>query len=65
MKENDKAKLLVLFCGDDDPAVQRAACGGLAILSMDHSEQLAEKILKVRILQQSYLSTNFKLNSPV
>ena len=46
-EENDRAKLLILYCGDEDPLVQRAACGGLAILSSDYPDQLVEKIIKV------------------
>lgn len=47
LADNDKVKLLTLFCGDDDPSVQRAACGALAILASDHAEKIAEKIIKV------------------
>ncbi|XP_067935381.1 protein unc-45 homolog B-like isoform X2 [Watersipora subatra] len=45
--ENDKVKLLTLYCGDEDEAVQRAACGALAILSSDYPEKLVEKVTKV------------------
>ena len=47
LAENDKVKLLTLYCGDEDPAVQRAACGALAILSSNHPEKITEKISKV------------------
>ena len=47
LAENDKVKLLTLYCGDEDPAVQRAACGALAILSSNHPEKITEKIIKV------------------
>ena len=49
-EENDKVKLLTLYCGDEDPSVQRAACGGLAILSSDYPKELIAKMSKVRQL---------------
>lgn len=52
-EDNDKLKLLTLYCGDDDPAVQRAACGALAILSSDYPEKTTTKIIAVsNILMQ-------------
>ena len=47
LAENDKVKLLTLYCGDEDPAVQRAACGALAILSSNYPEKITEKIIEV------------------
>ena len=45
--DNDKMKLLTLYCGDEDPAVQRASCGALAILSSDYPEKTTNKIIAV------------------
>lgn len=45
--DNDRIKLMVLYCGDEDPAVQRACCGALAILSGEHSDKLVPKVTAV------------------
>lgn len=45
--ENDRVKLLTLYCGDEeDPKLVIAAAGALAVLS--HSEIVCKKILEVR-----------------
>ncbi|XP_059159909.1 protein unc-45 homolog B-like [Physella acuta] len=44
--ENDRVKVLVLFSGEDDPALVKAATGALAILSARPS--LCRKIVKVK-----------------
>lgn len=36
--ENDRVKLLVLFCGEEDEALIRAALGTLAVLSSLHAD---------------------------
>ena len=45
--ENDKLKLLVLFCGEEDELLVRAAAGALAMLSED--EIICQKIPNVCI----------------
>ncbi|XP_072175845.1 protein unc-45 homolog B-like [Diadema setosum] len=44
--DNDRVKLLVLFCGEEDPSLVKAAAGTLAILSSH--EEICSKILKVK-----------------
>lgn len=52
---NDKLKLLVLLCGEDDVQLQRAAAGALAMLTAAQ-KKLAVKITKVvRINKNSCL----------
>ena len=50
--ENDRVKLLTLYCGDEgedgDPLLVRAAAGALAVLS--HSEKVCKKIIEVRVI---------------
>lgn len=43
---NDKLKLLILLCGEDDAQLQRAAAGALAMLTAAQ-KKLAVKITKV------------------
>ncbi|XP_073322522.1 protein unc-45 homolog B [Pagrus major] len=59
---NDKLKLLVLLCGEDDEDLQRAAAGGLAMLTAAQ-KKLCTKMTKVttqwlEILQRLCLSTD-------
>jgi len=44
---NDRTKILILFCGDEDPAVQRAASGALAILASEYPREIGAKIIQV------------------
>lgn len=43
---NDKLKLLVLLCSEDDEKLQRAAAGALAMLT-SAQKKIADKITKV------------------
>ncbi|KAM8760045.1 protein unc-45 homolog B isoform 2-T2 [Acanthopagrus schlegelii] len=59
---NDKLKLLVLLCGEEDEDIQRAAAGGLAMLTAAQ-KKLCTKMTKVttqwlEILQRLCLSTD-------
>ncbi|XP_036952922.1 protein unc-45 homolog B isoform X1 [Acanthopagrus latus] len=59
---NDKLKLLVLLCGEEDEDLQRAAAGGLAMLTAAQ-KKLCTKMTKVttqwlEILQRLCLSTD-------
>ncbi|XP_061176890.1 protein unc-45 homolog B-like [Saccostrea echinata] len=53
--ESDRLKLMVLYCGDEDELVVRAAAGALAMLS--HSEKICKKIMEVGPWQEILLST--------
>lgn len=53
--ENDRLKLIVLYCGDEDELVVRAATGALAMLT--HSEKICRKVLEVKPWQEILLST--------
>ncbi len=44
--ENDRVKLLVLYCGEEDEGLVKAASGTLAYLSQ--SEEVCNKILQVK-----------------
>ncbi|XP_055343715.1 protein unc-45 homolog B-like [Paramacrobiotus metropolitanus] len=61
--ESDRIKLLVLYCGDEDPAVARAASGALAMLSQD--PKACEKIIKpnswLEIMKESSMSDDVEL----
>ena len=37
-KESDRLKLLVLYCGEEDERLRRAAAGGLAMLAAEQPE---------------------------
>lgn len=59
--ENDRVKLLTLYCGDEeDPKLVIAAAGALAVLS--HSEIICKKVLEVKphleILQSMIVNEN-------
>jgi hypothetical protein len=45
--DNDRIKLLVLYCGEDDIKLNMAASGALAQLS-EQSEKICERILQVK-----------------
>ncbi|VDI19981.1 Hypothetical predicted protein, partial [Mytilus galloprovincialis] len=62
--ENDRVKLLVLYCGDeDDPLLVRAAAGSLAVLT--HSEIVCKKVLEVKphmeMLQSLLVNENVEI----
>ena len=44
--DNDRVKLLVLYCGEEDEGLAKASAGALALLA--DSEEVCDKILKVR-----------------
>ncbi|KAL5014688.1 hypothetical protein ScPMuIL_008958 [Solemya velum] len=44
--ENDRVKLFLLYCQDEDPLIVRAAAGGLAMLAS--SPKICQKILDVK-----------------
>ena len=45
--ENDRVKMFLLYCTDDDIAIVRAGSGGLAMLS--HEPKIAHKIITVSV----------------
>lgn len=52
--DNDRLKLMVLYCGEEDELVVRAATGALAM--MTHNEKICKKVLEV---ETQTTSTNF------
>ncbi|XP_022088916.1 protein unc-45 homolog B-like [Acanthaster planci] len=44
--DNDRVKLLVLYCGEEDEALVKAAAGALA--SIAHLQEVCDKVLKVK-----------------
>ena len=46
-ENNDRVKLLVLYCGEEDTALNIAASGSLAQLSFDN-ESICKKIISVK-----------------
>ncbi|XP_038051819.1 protein unc-45 homolog B-like isoform X2 [Patiria miniata] len=44
--DNDRVKLLVLYCGEEDEALVKAAAGALACIA--HQKEVCDKILKVK-----------------
>lgn len=50
--ENDRVKLMVLFCGEEDPELRLAAAGAIAMISSLPS--IAKKIIEVGISEVAF-----------
>ena len=50
--ENDRVKMFLLYCTDDDIAIVRAGSGGLAMLSDE--PKIAHKIITVSIFNMCW-----------
>ncbi|KAK3087864.1 hypothetical protein FSP39_011661 [Pinctada imbricata] len=61
--ENDKAKLMLLFCGEEDDLLIRAAAGGLAIITQN--EKICRKIIKIESCQEILLSLVVSENTDI
>ena len=60
--DNDRVKLMVLFCGDEDEKVVLAASGCLATLSDD--EKICQKIISVSYSLPPSLPPSLPLSPP-
>ena len=49
--DNDRVKLMLLYCGEEDLALVRAASGTLAMLASTGDKEICNKIITVRFLR--------------